>query len=130
MAVIFAGKSSCISRSANSTNLFLSKSCHRQHLANIANRCYYLDMTTTFVPKGRKPKQPNKVRERIKSSLRTTRAAHMEGAIGNEKEHYGLRKVKARRPDTQQLWVCFGVWTASAMKISKRMALASLAQAA
>jgi hypothetical protein len=98
--------------------------------ATNANRRYCLGMTTTFVPKGRKPKHPDKTRERIKSRLRAARAAHMEGAIGNEKEHYGLRKVKARRPDTQQLWVCFGVWTASAMKISKRMALASLAQAA
>ena len=98
--------------------------------ATNANRRFCLGMTTTFVPKGRKPKHPDKTRQRIKSRLRAARAAHMEGAIGNEKQHYGLRKIKATRADTQQLWICFGIWTASAVKISKRLAAASLDKAA
>lgn len=95
-----------------------------------ANRRYCIGRTTSFVPKGRKPKHPDKTRQRIKSRLRAARAAHMEGAIGNEKQHYGLRKIKANRPDTQQLWICFGIWTASAVKISKRLAASSLSKAA
>ena len=95
-----------------------------------ANRRFCLGMTTTFVPKGRKPKHKDPVQERIKSRLRAARAAHMEGAIGNEKQHYGLNKIRATRADTQQLWICFGIWTASAVKISKRLDRPLLAEVA
>ena len=85
-----------------------------------ANRKACLRITTTFVPKGRKPKHPDVQKQQIQKRLRAARASQMEGAIGNEKQHYGLHKIKATRPDTQKLWLCFGVWTASAVKISKR----------
>ena len=78
-------------------------------------------MTTSFVPKGRKPKVRDPVAQRLKKRLRAARAAHMEGAIGNEKMHYGLNRIKATRQDTQKLWIYFGVWTASAVKIAKRI---------
>ena len=94
------------------------------------NRRYCQGMTTTFVPKGRKPKRKDPVREQLKSRLRAARAAQMEGAIGNQKQHYGLDKIKARRPDTQKLWLCFGIWTASAVKISKRLQQPPASQAA
>ena len=89
--------------------------------ATNANRRLCTTITTTFVPKGRKPKHPNKNKQLIKKRLRAARAAQMEGAIGNEKLHYGLNRIKARLPDTQKLWLYFGVWTASAVKISKRI---------
>ncbi|MEL6834632.1 MAG: hypothetical protein AAFP77_16675, partial [Bacteroidota bacterium] len=95
-----------------------------------ANRRYCTGMTTTFVPKGRKPKVPDPIVRKLKKQLRSARAAHMEGAIGNEKLHYGLNRIKATRADTQKLWIHFGVWTASAVKIAKRIAAQELRQAA
>lgn len=95
-----------------------------------ANRRYCAGMTTTFVPKGRKPKVPDPVVRKLKKQLRRARAAHMEGAIGNEKLHYGLNRIKATRADTQKLWIHFGVWTASAVKIAKRIAAQQYQQAA
>ncbi|MEL7225968.1 MAG: DDE transposase, partial [Cyanobacteria bacterium J06576_12] len=95
-----------------------------------ANRRYCTGMTTTFVPKGRKPKVPDPIVRKLKKRLRSARAAHMEGAIGNEKLHYGLNRIKATRADTQKLWIHFGVWTASAVKIAKRIAAQELRQAA
>lgn len=89
--------------------------------ATNANRRFCLGMTTSFVPKGRKPKHKNQARWRIKNRLRAARASQMEGAIGNEKQHYGLNRIKATRQDTQKLWICFGIWTASAVKISNRL---------
>ena len=98
--------------------------------ATNANRRLCVGITTTFVPKGRKPKHPNHAKQRIKKRLRAARAAQMEGAIGNEKLHYGLNRIKARLPDTQKLWLHFGVWTASAIKISKRMLAQTSSKAA
>ena len=95
-----------------------------------ANRRYCAGMTTTFVPKGRKPKVPDPVVRKLKKQLRSARAAHMEGAIGNEKLHYGLNRIKATRADTQKLWIHFGVWTASAVKIAKRISAQQHRQAA
>ena len=44
----------------------------------------------------------------------------MEGSFGNEKLHYDLLKIKAKTEKTERLWIYFGIWTASAMKIARR----------
>ena len=57
------------------------------------------------------------------SVLRKERATRMEGSFGTEKEYYGLQKIKARTMRNEILWIFFGVHTANAVRIAKRLAL-------
>ena len=45
----------------------------------------------------------------------------MEGSFGTEKEYYGLQKIKARTKENEILWIFFGVHTANAVRIAKRL---------
>ena len=45
----------------------------------------------------------------------------MEGSIETEKEHYELQKIKARTEKNEILWIFFGVHTANALRIAKRL---------
>ena len=94
--------------------------------ATNANRryCATHNIITNFAPKGPKPAKTkvNQQKIRIRKTLGKIRATYLEGSFGNEKLHYGLARIKAGRPDTEKLWIHFGIWTASAMKIAKRMA--------
>ena len=56
------------------------------------------------------------------SELRKERATRMEGSFGTEKQHYSLDKIKARTELNETLWIFFGVHTANAVRIAKRMA--------
>jgi hypothetical protein len=51
--------------------------------------------------------------------LSIIRATRLEGSFGNEKNHYLLRKVKARTKETEIAWIFFGVHCANAVKIAK-----------
>jgi hypothetical protein len=118
-----------------STRLKSTVSLHRKYFgqtrqlgadriyATNANRrfCAIKGMATSFVRKGPKPKQPTP-RDEMRKILAAARASAMEGAFGNEKLHYGLQKVKAKTEATETLWIYFGIWTASAQKIAKRLA--------
>jgi len=46
--------------------------------------------------------------------------ATLEGSYGNDKNHYTLRKVKARTELTEIAWIFFGMMTANAVKMAKR----------
>jgi hypothetical protein len=46
----------------------------------------------------------------------------MEGSFGTEKQHYSLNKIKARTQMNEILWIFFGVHTANAVRIAKRLA--------
>jgi hypothetical protein len=46
----------------------------------------------------------------------------MEGSFGTEKQHYSLDKIKARTELNEILWIFFGVHTANAVRITKRLA--------
>ena len=93
-----------------------------QIYANNGNRkfCTRRGIHTSFVRKGPKPKIPTQ-QDQLRSVLANIRASHMEGAFGNEKSNYNLDKIKARNQATEKLWIHFGIWTASAMKIAKRI---------
>lgn len=83
---------------------------------------------TNFVPKG-VPKDD--VQEKaIKSLLNKERSTRLEGSFGVEKNYYGLRKVKARKAQTEKLCIYFSVMTANAVRISQRMRESQLLQAA
>ena len=87
-----------------------------------ANRrfCTIKGIATSFVRKGPKPKQPTP-QDHMRKVLAKARASNMEGTFGNEKLHYGLQKIRARTQLTETLWIYFGIWTASAIKIAKRI---------
>lgn len=56
----------------------------------------------------------------LRRELGKERSTVLEGSFGNEKNHYGLTKVKARLEKTEVIWVLFGIMTANAMKIVRR----------
>jgi hypothetical protein len=75
-------------------------------------------ITTNFVRKGRG--KEDKSTKKIKALLNKERSTRLEGSFGNEKEQYLLKKIKARKPETEQVWLFFGVLTANCVLIAKR----------
>jgi hypothetical protein len=47
----------------------------------------------------------------------------MEGSFGTEKEHYGLKRIRAMTELNEILWIFFGVHTANAVRVAKRLAV-------
>jgi hypothetical protein len=91
--------------------------------ATNANRswCASQNIYHAFKRKGRAGKYEDQ-RKVMASVLRKERATRMEGSFGTEKEYYGLQKIKARTMKNEMLWIFFGVHTANAVRIAKRMA--------
>jgi len=75
-----------------------------------------------FKQKGRAGKHEEH-RKILHSVLRKERATRMEGSFGTEKEHYGLKKIRAMTQKNEELWIFFGVHTANAVRIAQKMAL-------
>lgn len=75
-------------------------------------------IVTNFVRKGRG--KDDKSTKQIKALLNKERSTRLEGSFGNEKEQYSLRKIKARIPETELVWLYFGIMTANCVLISKR----------
>ena len=50
-----------------------------------------------------------------------TDAAAMEGSFGTQKEHYDLRRVKARTKRTEILYIFFGIHTANVVQLADRI---------
>jgi len=92
--------------------------------ATNANRKYSTaaHIVTNFKRKGRAGKHEEH-RQIISRELRKERTIRMEGSFGTEKEHYGLQKIKARTERNEILWIFFGVHTANAVRIAKRLAV-------
>lgn len=84
-------------------------------------------ITTNFKRKGRAGKHEDH-RQIIAAELRKERATRMEGSFGTEKQHYSLDKVKARIKQNEILWIFFGVHTANAVRIAKRLAQEELSK--
>lgn len=91
--------------------------------ATNANRkwCTGHNIITNFKRKGRAGKHEDH-RQIIAAELRKERATRMEGSFGTEKQHYSLDKIKARTMKNEILWIFFGVHTANAVRIAKRLA--------
>jgi hypothetical protein len=89
--------------------------------ATNANRrlCNKREITTSFVPKGRKAKD-EKEREKMRKVLRTERATRMEGSFGTQKNHYLLGCIRAKTYHTEIAWLFFGILTANVHRIVKR----------
>jgi hypothetical protein len=90
--------------------------------ATNANRkyCTSQKITHNFKRKGRAGKHEEH-RKIVAYELRKERATRMEGSFGTEKEYYGLQKIKARTQKNEILWIFFGVHTANAVRIAKRL---------
>lgn len=103
-------------------------SCHQfaadQIYATNENRkyCSKNGIATSFVRKGRKGPYGDQA-SLMRKELGKQRGTVLEGSFGNEKNHYLLDKIKARNQQTEIIWIFFGIMTANAVLMGKRMAL-------
>lgn len=81
----------------------------------------------TCLPRKGKPSKHEEQNKKLRKELGKQRATVLEGSFGNEKNHYGLRKIKARTQQTEVVWILFGIMTANAVKISKKLSIAKMA---
>ena len=77
---------------------------------------------TDFCRKGRAGKY-EQYRKKMASMIKKERASRLEGSFGKEKEHYHLKKVKAKTKKNEILWIFFGIHTANALEIGRKMYL-------
>jgi len=77
-------------------------------------------INTDFKRKGKAGKN-EKQRQQMAALIQKERATRLEGSFGKEKEHYHLKKIKARTKKTETLWIFFGIHTANALEIGRRM---------
>ncbi|GHT70755.1 DDE transposase [Bacteroidia bacterium] len=82
--------------------------------------CRQSPIYTSFKPKGR-PGKEEAERRLMRSMLSKERSTRLEGSFGTEKEHYNLRKIKARTKETEILWIFFGIHTANAVRMIPKM---------
>lgn len=75
---------------------------------------------TDFKRKGRLPKNYQD-EKKLKAIISKERSTRLEGSFGKEKEHYYLKKIKAKTKLTEILWIFFGIHTANALEIGRRM---------
>ena len=79
------------------------------------------NIRTDFKRKGRASTKHESHRKKLSEMITKERASRLEGSFGKEKEHYHLKKVKARTKQTEVLWIFFGIHTANAFEIGRRM---------
>ena len=84
---------------------------------------------TSFVKRGR-PTQEKKEQDYVRQELARVRATAMEGSFGIQKEHYAMRRIKARKKETEILYIFFGIHTANAVLLAERLTQQQKAKAA
>lgn len=89
--------------------------------------CTSRGITTNFSRKGRAGKHEHH-RKAISKELNKERSTRMEGSFGTEKEHYSLHRVKAKTQANETLWIFFGVHTANAVRVAKKVQAKALDQ--
>ena len=62
-----------------------------------------------------------KLLDDIMMELARVRATAMEGSFGTQKDHYDLRRVKARTKRTEILYIFFGIHTANVVQLTDRI---------
>ena len=99
--------------------------------AGTANRdlCKELKIQTSFVKRGKPFKEMNE-KDFVRQELARVRATAMEGSFGTQKEHYSMRRIKARRKETEILYIFFGIHTANAVLLAERLMERQQAEAA
>ena len=76
---------------------------------------------TSFVKRGRPFSEEKKGKNLVRQELAGVRATAMEGSFGTQKEHYDLRRVKARTKLTEILYIFFGIHTANVVQLADRI---------
>ena len=89
--------------------------------ASNRNLCKQMGIQTSFVSRGR-PSTEKKEKDFVRQELAKVRATAMEGSFGTQKEHYAMRKIKARKRKTEILYIFFGIHTANIVNLARRMA--------
>lgn len=99
--------------------------------AGSANRnlCKELGIQTSFVKRGRPTTEKNG-KDYVRQELARVRATAMEGSFGTQKEHYDMRRIKARKKKTEILYIFFGIHTANLVHLAERLAEQEQAKAA
>lgn len=82
--------------------------------------CKEKDIQTSFVKRGR-PSQEKKEKDFVRQELARVRATAMEGSFGTQKEHYGMRRIKARKKGTEMLYIFFGIHAANVVHLAERL---------
>ncbi len=83
--------------------------------------CKANGIQTSFVKKGRPFGEKKKEKDLVRKELARVRATAMEGSFGTQKEHYDLRRVKARTKRTEILYIFFGIQTANVVQLADRI---------
>ena len=91
--------------------------------AGTANRnlCKEMGIQTSFVNRGR-PAAEKQEKDYVRQELARVRATTMEGSFGTQKEHYAMRRIKARKKKTEILDIFFGIHTANVVHLAERLA--------
>ena len=99
--------------------------------AGTSNRdlCKERGIQTSFVKRGR-PSAEMKEKDFVRQELARVRATAMEGSFGTQKEHYAMRRIKARKKKTEVLYIFFGIHTANIVHLAQRVAGQQEAKAA
>ena len=82
--------------------------------------CKANGIKTSFVKRGRPFGEKKKEKDLVRKELARVRATAMEGSFGTQKEHYDLRRVKARTKRTEILYIFFGIHTANVVQLADR----------
>jgi len=120
----------------NEGTRFIQSVCYAQSLTHVKTKIAGADaifatnknrvfattnkIQTDFKPKGKQGKH-YKQKEQMRRLISKERSTRLEGSFGNEKEYYHLKKIKARTRNNEKLWVFFGIHTANALEIGRRI---------
>ncbi len=80
--------------------------------------CKENGILTSFVKRGRPFNEDKKEKDLVRKELSRVRATAMEGSFGTQKEHYDLKRVKARTKLTEVLYIFFGIHTANVVQLT------------
>lgn len=83
--------------------------------------CKAHGIQTSFVKRGRPFSEDKKEKDKVRRELARVRATAMEGSFGTQKEHYDLKRVKARTKLTEILYIFFGIHTANVVQLADRI---------
>ena len=91
--------------------------------AGTANRDYCKEngIQTSFAKRGRPYGGSNKNKDAVREELARVRATAMEGSFGTQKEHYDLKRIKARTKNAEILYIFFGIHTANVVQLLGRI---------
>ena len=84
--------------------------------------CKENQIQTSFVKRGRPSLEGKKEKDFVRQELARVRATAMEGSFGTQKEHYSLKRVKARKKVTEIMYIFFGIHTANVVQLAARIA--------